>query len=89
MSYPKTLGELWDMGPEAAGAWEQAERWEREANERALQDEIAEEQAQWLLDTVRELYVLTMSARFNSERSPNKIREMVQEVLDACQAELS
>ena len=87
MSYPKTLGELWDMGPDAAEAWEQAERWEREATEIELQDELAEEQAQWLLDTVRELYVLTQSSRYQSERSPNKIREMVEAVLDACQAD--
>ena len=87
MSYPKTLGELWDMGPDAAEAWEQAERWEHEANERALQDEIADEQTQWLLDTVRELYALTQNPRFRSERSPNRVREMVQEVLNACQAD--
>lgn len=86
MSYPKTLGELWDMGPDAAEAWEQAERWEREANERALADELAEEQARWLCETVRELYTLTSTARYQSERSPDKIREMVQGVLDACQA---
>ena len=87
MSYPKTLGELWDMGPDAAEAWEQAERWEREANWRALQDEIADEQTQWLLETVREFYALTQSSRYQSERSPNKIREMVEAVLDACQAD--
>ena len=87
MSYPKTLGELWDMGPDAAEAWEQAERWEREANERALQDEIAEEQAQWLLGTVREFYALTQSFRYQSERSPSRVRKMVQEVLDDCQAD--
>ena len=87
MSYPKTLGELWDMGPDAAEAWEQAESWEREANERALQDGLAEEQAQWLLETVREFYALTQSSRYQSERSPDKIREMVNAVLDACQAD--
>lgn len=87
MSYPKTLGELWDMGPEAAEAWEQAERWEREANKRALQDEIAEEQAQWLLDTVRTLHNMTQGAYYQSERSPHKVREMVKAVLDACQAD--
>ena len=87
MSYPKTLGELWDMGLDAAEAWEQAERWEREANWRALQDEIADEQTQWLLETVREFYALTQSSRYQSERSPNKIREMVEAVLDACQAD--
>ena len=87
MSYPKTLGELWDMEPETAEAWEQAERWERKANEIALQDEIAEEQAEWLLYTVREFYALTQSSRYQSERSPNQVRKMVQEILDACQAD--
>ena len=53
MSYPKTLGELWDMGPEAVDAWEQVERWEHAANEKTLADELAEEQAQWLLDLVK------------------------------------
>ena len=66
MSYPKTLGELWDMGTEAAEAWEQA---------------------QWLLVTVREFDALTQNPRFTSERSPSRVREMVQEVLDACQAD--
>ena len=87
MSYPKTLGELWDMGPEAVEALEAAEHWKREANERALQDEIAEEQAQWMRDTLREFYALTQSSRYQSERSPNQVRKMVQEVLDACQAD--
>ena len=87
MSYPKTLGELWDIGPEAAEAWEQAEHWEHEATERTLADELDEEQARWLLDTVRELRALTQNPRFTSERSPNKVREMVQGVLDACQAD--
>jgi len=87
MSYPKTLGELWDMGPDAAEAWEQAERWEHEATERTLADELAGEQARWLLDTVRELHALTQNPRFTSERSPNRVREMVQGVLDACQAD--
>jgi len=84
MSYPKTLGELWDTPPEALEA---LEYWEREANERALAAELAEEQARWLLDTVREFYALTQSSRYQSERSPHKIREMVQGVLDACQAD--
>lgn len=83
MSYPKTLGELWDTPPEALEALESAEYWEREANERAL----AEEQARWLCETVRELYTLTSTARYQSERSPDKIREMVKAVLDACQAD--
>ena len=87
MSYPKTLGELWDTPPEALEALESAEYWEREANERALADELAEEQARWLCETVRELYTLTSTARYQSERSPHKIREMVQGVLDACQAD--
>ena len=87
MSYPKTLGELWDMGPETAEAWEQAEHWEREANARALQDEIADEQAQWLLDTVRDLEFLTSTARYQSDRSPDRVRGMVQAVLNACQAD--
>ena len=87
MSYPKTLGELWDMGPEAAEAWEQAERWKHEATEITLADELAEEQAQWLLETVREFYALTQSSRYQSERSPNQVRKMVQEILDACQAD--
>ena len=87
MSYPETLGELWDMGPEAAEAWEQAEYWEHEATERTLENELAEEQARWLLDTVREFFALTQNPRFTSERSPNKVREMVQGVLDACQAD--
>lgn len=63
MSYPKTLGELWDMGPKTAEAWEQAECWERE------------------------FYALTQSSRYQSERSPDKIRDMVQEILDAYQAD--
>ncbi len=87
MSYPKTLGELWDMGPEAAEAWEQAEHWEHEAAERTLADDLAGEQARWLLDTVREFFALTQNPRFTSERSPNRVREMVQGVLDACQAD--
>lgn len=87
MSYPKTLGELWDMGQDAAEAWEVVRELEHEAAGKLLYQELEEEQAEWLLNTVRELYVLTMSARFNSERSPNKIREMVQAVLDACQAD--
>ena len=87
MSYPKTLGELWDMGPDAAEAWEQAERWEREANERALQDEIADEQTRWMRDTLEDLEFLTGTARYQSERSPNQVRKMVQEVLDDCQAD--
>ncbi len=66
MSYPKTLGELWDMGPETAEAWEQAEHWEH---------------------TVREFFDLTQNPRFRSERSPSRVREMVQGVLDACQAD--
>ena len=87
MSYPKTLGELWDTPPEALEALESAEYWEREANERTLADGLAEEQAQWLLDTVRDLKFLTRTARYQSERSPHKIREMVKAVLDACQAD--
>ena len=87
MSYPKTLGELWDMGPKTAEAWEQAERWEREANERALADELAEEQTQWMRDTLGDLEFLTSTARYQSEQSPNQVRKMVQGVLDACQAD--
>ena len=87
MSYPKTLGELWDTPPEALEALESAEYWEREANERALADELAEEQAQWLCETVQDLKFLTRTARYQSERSPHKIREMVKAVLDACQAD--
>ena len=87
MSYPKTLGELWDMGPEAAEALEEAEHWEREANERTLQDEIADEQAQWMRDTLQELWSLTNLAYCQSERSPHKVRDLVKAVLDACQAD--
>ena len=87
MSYPKTLGELWDLGPEAVEALEAAEHWEREANERALADELAEEQAQWMRDALGDLKFLTRTARYQSERSPHKIREMVKAVLDACQAD--
>ena len=87
MSYPKTLGELWDLGPEVVEALESAEYWEREANERALADELAGEQAQWMRDALGDLKFLTRTARYQSERSPHKIREMVQEVLDACQAD--
>lgn len=87
MSYPKTLGELWDMGPKTAEAWEQAERWEQQATERTLADELAEEQTQWMRDTLREFYDLTQSSRYQSERSSHKVRGMVQAVLDACQAD--
>lgn len=87
MSYPKTLGELWDTPPEALEALESAEYWEHKAAERLLHQELEEEQTQWLLDTVRELYALTQSSRYQSQRSPGKIREMVQGVLDACQAD--
>lgn len=87
MSYPKTLGELWDMGPEAAEAWEHAERREREANGRALQDEIADEQTRWMRDTLGDLEFLTGTARYQSERSPSRVRKMVQEVLNDCQAD--
>ena len=87
MSYPKTLGELWDMGPEAAEAWEVVRELEHKAAGKLLYQELQEEQAEWLLDTVREFYALTQSSRYQSERSPDKIREMVKAVLDACQAD--
>ena len=87
MSYPKTLGELWDMGPDAAEAWEAVEELEREATNETCYRELQEEQTQWLLDTVREFYALTRNAKFTQERSPHKIREMVEAVLDACQAD--
>lgn len=87
MSYPKTLGELWDMGPDAAEAWEIVRELEHEAAGKLLYQELEEEQAEWLLNTVREFYALTRNAKFTRERSPHKIREMVEAVLDACQAD--
>ena len=80
MSYPETLGELWDLGPEVVEALEAAELWEREAT-------IADEQAQRMRDTLQELQSLTNHSHYQSERSPNEVRNMVQEVLDACQAD--
>ena len=90
-SAPKTLGDVQDMGPEAYYWYNKTVELQaaiKEDLERdKLADELADEQHYWLRESMGELYSLTKTHAWQSNRSPVRMRAMIQDILDNCSAD--